>query len=319
MRVPGAVALTCARQSAAKRTVTHSEWDKALSRQVNLSRTDLNRLVMDYLVIEGYQSAAEAFAQESGLQPSVDLASIATRMHIRTAVQSGDIETAIGQVNELDPDVLDRDPALFFRLQQQRLIELIRQGHVLDALAFAADELAPLCEENPLLLPQLEKSMALLVFDAPAGANGKSAVAPPPGVSELLAPTHRLQTAGELNAAILAAQSQNRDPKLLQLLRMLVFGQQALGPTGPGRTDFPLLDLSSAIDPIEVASAGPPTSARVVAPTPAPAPVPIPSLAPPSSAAHTDPSRLPSPRTAAVAMLEAMNHPPGFDPEPMAL
>lgn len=68
-------------------------------------RSDVNRLVMDYLVIEGYKDAAQRFSSESGLSPQVDLESIQNRMTIRGAVQRGDIEDAIGRVNELDPEV----------------------------------------------------------------------------------------------------------------------------------------------------------------------------------------------------------------------
>lgn len=60
---------------------------------------------MDYLVIEGYKDAAERFSSESGLSPQVDLESIENRMKIRSAIQRGDVEDAIGRVNELDPEV----------------------------------------------------------------------------------------------------------------------------------------------------------------------------------------------------------------------
>lgn len=60
---------------------------------------------MDYLVIEGYKDAADCFSKESGLKPFVDSDSILNRMIIRGAVQRGDIDDAIGRVNELDPEV----------------------------------------------------------------------------------------------------------------------------------------------------------------------------------------------------------------------
>ncbi len=60
---------------------------------------------MDYLVIEGYKSAAEEFSQEAGLTPSVEYKSIEDRMHIREALQRGDVEDAITRVNELDTEV----------------------------------------------------------------------------------------------------------------------------------------------------------------------------------------------------------------------
>jgi hypothetical protein len=60
---------------------------------------------MDYLVIEGYKSAAEEFSQEANLTTPVDFESIETRMDIREALQRGDVEDAIIRVNDLNPDV----------------------------------------------------------------------------------------------------------------------------------------------------------------------------------------------------------------------
>ena len=60
---------------------------------------------MNYLVIEGYKDAAEQFSLESGLEPTIDLESIQERMEIRHAIQSGDVDTAIELVNDVNPEV----------------------------------------------------------------------------------------------------------------------------------------------------------------------------------------------------------------------
>ena len=65
----------------------------------------MNRLIMNYLVIEGYKDAAESFATETGLRPPGDLSSIQGRMEIRRAVQNGRVVEAIEMVNELNPEV----------------------------------------------------------------------------------------------------------------------------------------------------------------------------------------------------------------------
>ncbi len=70
-----------------------------------LSHSDLNRLVMDYLVIEGYKAAAEEFGAEASVEAPIDLQSIESRMNIRDAVQRGDMEEAIMRVNDLNPEV----------------------------------------------------------------------------------------------------------------------------------------------------------------------------------------------------------------------
>jgi hypothetical protein len=77
--------------------------------------------------------------------------------------------------------ILDRNPTLYFHLQQQRLIEYIRQGKIQEALLFAQEELASQGEDNvsymyqyyfdsifkfqPEFLEELEKTMALLIFE----------------------------------------------------------------------------------------------------------------------------------------------------------
>lgn len=60
---------------------------------------------MDYLVVEGYKSAAEEFSRETGISSAVELATIENRMNIREAVQRGDVEEAIERVNDLNPEV----------------------------------------------------------------------------------------------------------------------------------------------------------------------------------------------------------------------
>ena len=116
--------------------------------------------------------------------------------------------------------ILDTNPSLYFRLQQQKLIEYIRQGKISDALQFAQDELAPRGEESPEFLSELERTMALLAFE--------SSPQMPSSVSELLAPAQRMKTAAEVNAAILESLSQGKEAKLVGLLRLLFWGEAML-------------------------------------------------------------------------------------------
>src|ERR1700685_2873534 len=61
---------------------------------------------MNYLVHQGYPSAAVSFAREANLalsKESVD--SITARMEIRNKIHAGDIEGAIHHVNTLNPQV----------------------------------------------------------------------------------------------------------------------------------------------------------------------------------------------------------------------
>ena len=98
-------------------------------------------------------------------------------------IQAGNILEAISLVNELHPQLLDNDRYLLFHLQQQHLIELIRQQKVEEALQYAAEHLAERGEEDGGVLQELERTLALLAFEDPAKSP----------FSDLLQPAHRQQ------------------------------------------------------------------------------------------------------------------------------
>jgi hypothetical protein len=60
---------------------------------------------MDYLITEGYPSAAEKFAAEANIQPKADLSCINERVQIRDSIHRGDLQAAIELINELNPEV----------------------------------------------------------------------------------------------------------------------------------------------------------------------------------------------------------------------
>jgi hypothetical protein len=60
---------------------------------------------MDYLITNGYPAAAKKFAVEANIQLRTDLEAIQERVEIRTAIHSGDIQSAVEKINELNPQV----------------------------------------------------------------------------------------------------------------------------------------------------------------------------------------------------------------------
>ncbi|CAA2967461.1 protein GID8 homolog isoform X2 [Olea europaea var. sylvestris] len=200
-----------------KKVITKEDWEERLD-YVKVRKEDMNRLVMNFLFTEGYVEAAESFRLESWTAPDIDLATIAVLMGVNKAVQSGRVEDAMEKVNDFNPEILDTNPQLFFHLQQQRLIELIRNGKVFEALEFAQKELAPIGEENQSILEELERTVSLLAFEDVTRCP----------VGELLDVSQRMKTACEVNAAILTSQSHEKDPKLQSILKMLIWAQNWL-------------------------------------------------------------------------------------------
>ena len=73
---------------------------------------DLNSVIMDYLISEGYPSAAQKFASEANIQPTSAVDSIQERVEIREAIHAGDVQTAIERINELNPMVCFLSPLM---------------------------------------------------------------------------------------------------------------------------------------------------------------------------------------------------------------
>lgn len=194
--------------------ISQEEWMERLH-GIHVRRADMNQLVMNYLVTEGFKEAAEKFRVESGIHPSIDLDELDERIKIRDAIQNGRIQEAISLVNNLHPELLDNDRYLYFHLQQQQLIELIREKNVEEALEYAQTHLAERGEENPEILSELERTLALLAFDNPEQSP----------FGDLLHPSQRQKVASELNAAILEVDA---NPKLANLLRHLLWSQEEL-------------------------------------------------------------------------------------------
>ncbi|PVF93262.1 hypothetical protein CPB86DRAFT_809058 [Serendipita vermifera] len=236
--------------------------------EMKIGKRDLNRLVLDYLLIEGYQTAAQSFVEEAASDLPLDAArlvedaNIDVRNQIRDAIEGGDVQTAIELCNDLDPEILDSHPHLHFHLLTQSLIELIRQGKTVEALDFAKVELAPRAERNEEFLKELEAVMCLLVYGANLGpASGKdkgkaSAAASdkasldinaPPAIKNLLSMQHRAMTASELNSALLSSLSlggRRGEPRLAGLIRLCAWGEDILDKNG---VSFPRLEVKQGI------------------------------------------------------------------------
>ncbi|XP_014205741.1 glucose-induced degradation protein 8 homolog [Copidosoma floridanum] len=199
--------------------ISKEEWMIRLEEGHQVQRTQMNNLIMNYLVTEGFKEAAEKFQQESGVKPAVELDSMDDRIRIRDAIQNGRIEEAKTLVNQLHPELLDNDRYLHFHLQQLHLIELIRSGRIEEALQFAQEQLSEAGESDENILGELERTLALLAFDEPQKSP----------FSDLLHPTHRQKIASELNAAILKMEYQeSTSPRVNNLLKMILWAQDEL-------------------------------------------------------------------------------------------
>ncbi|KAL8898633.1 MAG: hypothetical protein Q9207_006603 [Kuettlingeria erythrocarpa] len=185
---------------------------------------DLNSVVMDYLVSEGYPSAARKFASEANVQPTSGVNSIQERIDIREAIHSGNIQVAIEKINELNPMLLDRDRSLHFALLRLQLVELIREGiglpvddsKTLAAINFSETVLGPRAAPNAQFLEDLERTMMLLIYDY---------TNIPDEYADQLEPQFRKDIAQRVNEALLKEQGERNKARLYDLVRLRAWSE----------------------------------------------------------------------------------------------
>nr|XP_045742042.1 glucose-induced degradation protein 8 homolog isoform X1 [Mirounga angustirostris]XP_045742043.1 glucose-induced degradation protein 8 homolog isoform X1 [Mirounga angustirostris]XP_045742044.1 glucose-induced degradation protein 8 homolog isoform X1 [Mirounga angustirostris]XP_045742045.1 glucose-induced degradation protein 8 homolog isoform X1 [Mirounga angustirostris]XP_054366163.1 glucose-induced degradation protein 8 homolog isoform X1 [Mirounga angustirostris] len=232
--------------------ITKDEWMEKLN-NLHVQRADMNRLIMNYLVTEGFKEAAEKFRMESGIEPSVDLETLDERIKIREMILKGQIQEAIALINSLHPELLDTNRYLYFHLQccvprrgcvslsafagdqQQHLIELIRQRETEAALEFAQTQLAEQGEESRECLTEMERTLALLAFDNPEESP----------FGDLLHMMQRQKVWSEVNQAVLDYENRESTPKLAKLLKLLLWAQNELDQK---KVKYPkMTDLSKGV------------------------------------------------------------------------
>ncbi|KAG4027688.1 hypothetical protein MFRU_028g01100 [Monilinia fructicola] len=212
---------TPSRLNTFERPPSRTEFERRVT-NVKPVKSDINALILDYLTTEGYPSAAAKFSKEANLKPQQEDEPIRARQSIQHSIHLGSIQDAIEALNELEPQVLENNPALHFSLLRLQLVELIRNCNstpnydITPALNFATTQLAPRAPANPEFLEDLERTMALLVF-------------PPdklePQLAALLHPDLRRSVADKVNKAILQSQNQRRDAAIRDLVRLRAWAE----------------------------------------------------------------------------------------------
>ena len=197
-----------------KKRISQDEWFAKLHAE-KVDGREMNMLIMDYLVKQGYAEAAAAFQEETLTEPvsldyaqksvtKVDLETIRGRDAVRQAVHEGDVLEALELARKLDSVTMEERPELTFRLKLEHLVRLILVDKVEESIAFSQEHLAPIAETDPKALEALENAMTLLAFP-----DAEAARASPMGKAlGLEDDEERLHTiANELNAALLAKES----------------------------------------------------------------------------------------------------------------
>lgn len=121
--------------------VDPEQWLSELE-DIQVSKYDLNRLVMNFFLVEGYKEAAECLARESKTElSSFDITFMDQRIQVKQLIHQGNIDQAISKITDLNPDILEG--SLLIQLQLQKLIETIKADQIEQALLYASNHILP--------------------------------------------------------------------------------------------------------------------------------------------------------------------------------
>ncbi|CAL3964561.1 hypothetical protein PZA11_002449 [Diplocarpon coronariae] len=144
------------------------------------SRTRLDRLLVDYLLRNGYKDSAGALAREKGIEDLVDVETFVQVGRIRESLQRGRTQEALAWCQENKKELRRMESNLEFMLRFQQYIELVRsQDHakLLESIGHAKKYLLPFREAYPR---EVQQACGLLAF--PPGTRAEA-------YSDLYSPT----------------------------------------------------------------------------------------------------------------------------------
>jgi hypothetical protein len=141
------------------KSISFEKWNEEMNK-LRISRQDMNKLVLNYLIIEGHKDAVEKFIKETGIKgkevddllAEYDSDLLNKRLNIRSLIMGGQIDEAINEINDINSEILENNPSIHFELQKQKLIEIIKQNRIEEALTFAQNKLFPITQNNVSML-----------------------------------------------------------------------------------------------------------------------------------------------------------------------
>ncbi|EDW61305.1 glucose-induced degradation protein 8 homolog isoform X2 [Drosophila virilis] len=183
-------------------------------------QADINRLIMKYLVAEGYLDVAQGFEAVARLESGAQADPVEYQERIRKAVRTAQVQYAIDMAKRLYPKLFESENYMYFHMQQLRLIELIRERNL---------------ERN--------SGSGVSVETEPSAESSLG--------DDLLQHSCRQQVSHELESTLLKyEQTASMEPKMMFLVKLILWAQSRLDKDGcAGRCQ---LDLEAADFEVEL-------------------------------------------------------------------
>ncbi|KAM0334171.1 hypothetical protein ACHAQA_001191 [Verticillium albo-atrum] len=133
------------------------------------SRKRLDRLLVDYLLRQGYNDSAQALTAEKGMEDLVDVQTFVQMSRIQESLRGGSVTEALAWCQDNKKELRKKDSCLEFMLRFQQYVELLRNQKLLEAIAHAKKYIVPY---KFIYADQCRKAFGLLAYSsADAAAN----------------------------------------------------------------------------------------------------------------------------------------------------
>ncbi|TGO28602.1 hypothetical protein BPAE_0025g00110 [Botrytis paeoniae] len=136
------------------------------------SRTRLDRLLVDYLLRNGYKDSATALAQEKNIEELVDVETFVQMSRIKDSLCKGKVTEALAWCSENKKELRKMESNLEFMLRFQQYVELVRtkdEVKLVESIAHAKKYLLPFRESYP---KEVQQACGLLAFPPGTKATG---------------------------------------------------------------------------------------------------------------------------------------------------
>jgi glucose-induced degradation protein 8 len=194
----------------------------------SLTKSDINNILMDYFILEGYQDVVHEFSNESFStlhQSHPNMATLESRECIRFQISNGMILESLELIEKEYPELL-MDPMTLFQLYEQHFVECLLNNEVLKALNFASEKMIPLAMQSRKLLGKVEEMMTMILFLK------SSEEEIPMKYSAKMALDRRYELANDINSLIIQTATaeirERSEPKLISILKEMVCQQNDL-------------------------------------------------------------------------------------------
>ncbi|KAF7937104.1 uncharacterized protein EAE98_001418 [Botrytis deweyae] len=136
------------------------------------SRTRLDRLLVDYLLRNGYKESASALAREKNIEELVDVETFVQMSRIKDSLCKGKVTEALAWCSENKKELRKMESNLEFMLRFQQYVELVRtkdEAKLVESIAHAKKYLLPFRESYP---KEVQQACGLLAFPPETKASG---------------------------------------------------------------------------------------------------------------------------------------------------